>query len=144
MAALERVLVSDSRAQRFVDQVVKTINPLLKDLGDGELHILNAAGEPALKNGWKQYGDPSNLAGGFRREAGGFVSLQGLIKSGTAAAGTVLFTLPAGYCPIARAHYAVASNSAFGFVRVDTTGEVRIFAGSNVWLALDGVRFKVK
>lgn len=95
---------------------------------------------PALLNSWVNFGAPTKAAG-YYQDANGITHLEGVIKSGTATANTVLFTLPAGYRPAARQIFAVASNDLFGAVQVSVNGDVQILAGSNVYLALDTVAF---
>lgn len=88
---------------------------------------------PALSGTWVNYGS-SNEVAGYRR-IGDLVYLRGLIKSGTIA--TTAFTLPAGYRPAADLIFAVASNSAYGQLRVTPAGLVVPESGSAVAFALN-------
>lgn len=95
---------------------------------------------PTLLNSWVNYGS-GYAPVGFYRDPLAKIYLRGRIKSGTATAGTVLFTLPSAYRPSGRLSFSVASNGAFGQVDVLTNGDVTIQVGSNTWLALDGIQF---
>lgn len=74
----------------------------------------------------------------------GWVSLTGIIKSGTIGAVTA-FTLPLGYRPtsVNGLVFPVVSNGAFGRADVFSTGAVQAVTGSNVYFSLDGIRFPV-
>lgn len=91
-------------------------------------------------NGWVNFGDPYAPTA-FWKDAFGIVHIHGAVKSGTAAPGTTLFTLPAGYRPAKRQTFPVAGNLAYGEIFVDTNGAVIIDVGTNVLLSLDGVTF---
>jgi lysophospholipase L1-like esterase len=95
---------------------------------------------PTLLNGWGNFGSGFAYAG-YRLTPDGEVHVQGVIGTGTATAGTVLFNLPAGFRPAANRVFSVASNDAFGEVRVAANGDVTINAGASMWLSLDGIRF---
>lgn len=97
---------------------------------------------PTLLNSWVNFGGAFANAG-YRKDANGFVHLRGLIKSGTTTGGTVLFNLPAGYRPSAGVVFPVASNGAYGQIKVSetTAGNVTIDVGSNVWLSFGDVSF---
>lgn len=98
---------------------------------------------PTYLNGW------ANISGtSYRWEYGGTVRLRGQISGGTIATGSTgnAFVLPAGFRPARDATYLVATGSAAGSTtlgRIDvlTTGDVRITAGSNTRVPLDGVAF---
>lgn len=66
-------------------------------------HYVGEAGEPAFQNSWANAGVDMNLA--FRMRETGIIDIQGDIDSGTSLA--VIFTLPVGYRPSARAYYSV-------------------------------------
>lgn len=53
---------------------------------------------PSLQNSWINYGSSYQVAG-YTKASDGIVSMRGLIKSGTVTSGTIITTLPAGYCP---------------------------------------------
>ena len=53
---------------------------------------------PTLLNSWVNFDAVRNTAG-YLIEPGGRVWIKGLVKNGTAVAGTAIFTLPVGYRP---------------------------------------------
>jgi hypothetical protein len=100
----------------------------------------------SLQNAWVNFGSVYANAG-FYKDANGFVHLRGLIKSGTAAGGTTLFTLPAGYRPAFTV--AIVTFSSDGTVKttgieVSNAGAVQIAStgAGNTYLALDGISFR--
>jgi hypothetical protein len=96
---------------------------------------------PGLNNSWVPYGAPYANPG-YRRDALGFVHLQGLVKNGTAG---LIFTLPTGYRPLATKHFAVVSSNgttdAFGSVLIDATGNVTANAYNSAYVSLSGITF---
>jgi hypothetical protein len=66
--------------------------------------------------------------------------MRGLIRAGVI--GSVAFNLPAGLRPSTHLIFSVVSASAAGEVRIYSTGDVQVTTGSNVWVSLDGVRFR--
>lgn len=94
---------------------------------------------PTLQNSWA---DASGYQGArFHKDLLNQVHIQGRIDSGTATAGTVLFTLPAGFRPADVLSFAVHSNSAIGLVEVQADGDVAIRIGNNTSLDLNGINF---
>lgn len=95
-----------------------------------------------LSNGWATYDANTFSTPQCIKASDGLVSLKGLIRSGTATAGTVIGTLPVNCRPnTARGLFGVASNAAYGRLDVYPTGELVINAGSNAWFSLDGVTY---
>lgn len=92
---------------------------------------------PTLLSGWQHYGSIYPPARYRRRD--GIVNLRGLIRSGTI--GQRIMTLPAGYRPPYELIFSVASNNAYGEVRVATNGDVVPVIGNNGWVSLDGLHF---
>jgi len=100
---------------------------------------------PTLLNGWVNFGSGYNSAG-YWKDSFGVVHLRGLIKSGTATAGTVIFTLPAGYRPPAIELLQVqcyTSTYVIGRVDIQSGGNVVFQTGGNTFLSLDGLTFRV-
>lgn len=96
---------------------------------------------PTLLNSWVNFGSGGNSVG-YWKDPSGIVHLRGLVKSGTPSSTSVIFVLPADHRPAGdNHHFAVASNAAFGFCRVDTDGDVIAFSGSGTWFSLDGITF---
>lgn len=106
-------------------------------------HEIGAADEPAFQNSWVNYGSVYNICA-FRKDAMGFVHLEGLAKSGTATYDLPFFTLPVGYRPSMVSMFAVVSNNALGQVRVKPDGQVVFYTGSNAWVSFDGITFKAE
>jgi hypothetical protein len=89
-------------------------------------------------NAWVNFGAPYGAASyWFDRE--GNVCLSGAIKTGTI--GQIAFTLPVGYRPSVTTDFAVESNGAHGIARVDATGAVYAYVGSNGIFNLNNVKF---
>lgn len=101
---------------------------------------LESVTAPTLLNSWVDYGG-ALLVSGYYKDAFGIVHLQGTIKSGTI--GLSAFTLPAGYRPSAGLNFSVDSNGAFGELAVLANGNVVPSVGSNAYVALDGITFRV-
>jgi hypothetical protein len=99
--------------------------------------------EPTLLNGWENYGSGfSNIA--YFKDEFDFVHLRGLIKSGTAAAGTDLFVLPNGYRPLENKFYPITNVFVFKTITVKSDGVVELsVAVDNAWVSLEGISFKV-
>lgn len=98
---------------------------------------------PALLNSWVNFGGAYSPVGYYKDNLN-IVHLRGLIKSGTATAGTPLFTLPAGYLPAYIMIFPTPSNDLYGETQVRATGSVEIVVGSNVWISLDGISFRAE
>lgn len=116
--------------------------PVPVNMSAGAAIATEAWTAPTLVNSWVNYGSGYNNAG-YYKDSFGIVHIRGLIKSGTTSSGTTLFTLPSGYRPTAE--YIIACTSAGGYVeiRVDTSGNVKGFAGLNsIYTSLDGIHFK--
>ena len=103
-------------------------------------HVVGDAGEPAFQNSWVNFD-----AGGTREvsftKRNGFVSLRGVMKSGTV--NTTAFTLPAAYCHDEGGDIAfpVIAGGAFGFLVIGENGNVKLQTGSNAYVFLYGVTF---
>lgn len=99
-----------------------------------------------LQNSWVTQG-AGYPTPGVLREPHGRIGLRGNIKSGTATAGTILTTLPAGYRPANNRTYAVDSIDNTGAIvaariLVNSSGEVILQKGGNNFaLSLDQVSF---
>ena len=104
-------------------------------------HIVGSVGEPAYENSWVSHTVGSYPIAGFYKDSLGVVHLQGLVKNGSPLASNI-FTLPVGYRPLYSLHISVASNSAYGQIRIYVTGDVRVQQGSTNWLSLDGITFR--
>jgi len=116
-------------------------------------HVLNAAGEPALQNGWIPASGDSPPS--FRKYPDGQVRIKGLLtkSSGNFTANELIFTMPVGYRP----PYAVratcrASGATGGEVanRIDVyaDGTVKLVSGGNAnpvaYATLDEITYDVE
>jgi len=97
---------------------------------------------PTLVNSWVALGgSPAWQNPQYRIDSTGVVHLQGSVKDGTV--GASIFVLPSGYRPGAKIGFAVCANNAFGFLTIETDGAVSLAVGSNVFVNLDGITFKI-
>lgn len=96
----------------------------------------------ALQNSWVSFGAGYGAAQ-YMRDANGIVHLRGVIKDGTATAGTLLFTLPAGFRPPSKMLHLAASPTIEG-IQIDTDGTVKLDTDvTNTFLSLDSIHFSV-
>lgn len=103
---------------------------------------VGAASEPTFQNSWVNYADGIHETAGFWKQSDGWVRLKGLVKNGTTAAGTVIFTLPSGYAPPWTCYFVVSTNSDAGVIRVETSGTVRVHGAiSNLYASLANITF---
>jgi hypothetical protein len=83
-----------------------------------------------LLNSWVNDGGTSQTAQ-YMRDANGTVHVRGIIKNGTAADGTPLFTLAAGFRPDADEYISVMSNNEWGSVLMLPSGVCQFHRGTN-------------
>jgi len=102
--------------------------------------LIGGNGSPAFLNSWVNYGTPNRNAG-YYKDQFGIVHLEGCVKSGTI--GTAIFTLPSGYTPTAYLIFPTVSNSLFGQISIDTSGNVIASVGNNASISLDGISFRI-
>ena len=93
---------------------------------------------PTLLNSWVDFGGAVEVSG-YAKIANNVVVLKGTIKSGTT--GVSAFLLPVGYRPTGNQLFAVVSNSVFGYVTVQSDGNVVMSSVNNTFVSLDGIRF---
>jgi hypothetical protein len=140
---------SDQLINRIQDGIVQVVNPLLKAWYDkfgipgdcsGTLisQRVTLADDwiaPTLLNSWVDYAGAGNATAGYRKR-NGMVEVRGIISTGTPPSDA--FVLPVSYQPTYVKRLAVvAYNYAFGALRVDTDGTVRVSTGSSTWTELD-------
>ncbi len=94
----------------------------------------------SFQNSWVNFGSGTNDAQ-YCKDSFGFVHLRGVVKSGTVA--TTIFQLPAGYRPSANERMDCVSNDAQGRIHIGSGGNVQLTVGSNAWVSLDGISFRV-
>lgn len=118
-------------------------NPGGEELYDSGWHMVGDPGEPAFENSWTNYGSPFTEAG-FRR-IGNVVYLQGLIKSGSAAADA--FQLPLGYRPsfggtgTTGIYTGLESGNTAARIDILEDGGVYMSVASATWTSLENIRF---
>ena len=115
---------------------------LARHIEVGVWHIVGEAGEPAYENSWVAYDSDTQYGGAeFMKDAYGFVHLRGLVKSGVINAD--VFTLPEAYRPAYRHLFPVQQGSnTMQRLDVDDSGYVRLVAGTNNYLSLNGIKFQ--
>lgn len=91
---------------------------------------------PTLLNSWVNYNGATHQVAQYRK-VGDLVYVRGFIKSGTTTAGTVLLTLPVGFRPPMQVNFASSANFAAAGLNVQSTGDLAIDFGSNVWFAIN-------
>ena len=96
---------------------------------------------PTLLSGWVNYGDHW-AAAGYYKGSDNRVHLQGLIKSGTVADGTVIFTLPQGFRPKQTQMFIIfISGGGYGRVDVNESGSVVANTVNATYTSLSGISF---
>lgn len=93
-----------------------------------------------FQNSWGNFGSGYATAG-YYKDFLGIVHLKGLVSGGSVGISTPIFTLPVGYRSLAKFAYGTVSNSAFGWIQIDTNGTVACGGGSNTNVSLDGISF---
>lgn len=86
---------------------------------------------PTLVNSWANYG-AGYITARYSKDPSGVVTVAFTINSGTAG---LMFTLPAGYRPVATQLFPADSAGAIGFVEVTSTGTVTQVVGGNAFFA---------
>jgi hypothetical protein len=101
-----------------------------------------------LTNGWSNYGSGFATAA-YYKDKRGIVHLKGLVKNGT---GTI-FILPVGYRPEKFLSFNVLNSDAYGQINIFNglggsggfgDGEVRVVAGGNAFVSLNGISFRAE
>ena len=99
---------------------------------------------PTLLSGWVNYGYGFASAG-YCKGPDNRVHLQGVIKSGAVADGTVIFTLPEGFRPLQKETFIVfISGGGFGRVDVNDNGSVVAKIVNATYTSLSGISFLAK
>lgn len=130
----------------IVNWVWDQINEIEEATGEGASEDWVEIGEsnnPAFQNSWVNFGDPHDTAA-YYKDNWGIVHLKGVVKDGTATAGTVIFTLPEEYRPYKTLVFVAISNSAIAEINVQNDGDVTIQVGANNDLSLDGIQFRAE
>lgn len=90
---------------------------------------------PSLSGSWITTNSPVQ----YRRDASGFVHLQGCAESGST--GTIIFTLPIGYRPSTQQSFIVNTANTPGVVTVFTNGNVVLMSGAGAGVYLSSIAF---
>ena len=99
---------------------------------------------PTLLNNWVNYNDGFTTSG-YWKDSNNQVHLRGLIKSGTVADGTVIFTLPQGFRPLQKEMFIVfISGGGYGRVDVYDNGSVVAKIVNATYTSLSGISFLAK
>jgi hypothetical protein len=93
-----------------------------------------------LLNNWVNF-DPTLYPAASYRMVGDMVQLRGLIKSGTI--GQNITNLPVGFRAQRIVHLPVASENAFGMVRISVNGDMNAVVGTNGWFDLANIQYSV-
>lgn len=116
------------------------INAIYDSSRGGNLQVAQPSWTaPSFSNSWVNYGSGFATCG-YMKDSMGFVHLRGLVKDGSAM-NTTIFTLPTGFRPTEQWIFGVASNNAYGEVRVASDGTVKAPQGATAWVSLDGIVF---
>ncbi len=106
------------------------------------VRLVGAAGQPAFRNGWVNFGGTRQGAG-FYKDPLGRVHLSGTVKNGSSGA---VWTLPAGYRPGAMLSFTpslIEGAASGGRVEIlASTGEIMPTTVSPAELSLNGISFR--
>lgn len=132
------------------DSSHRTVNDTEKSTWNGKASkTLPSWTALTLSNFWVDFGGVYATAGYYKDDMS-VVRLKGVIKNGTIAAGTILFTLPVGYRPSLDIILTSLSSSAGTAtpiaIEVSAAGVVKIgsFNAGSTWLSLDGLSFRAE
>ncbi len=95
---------------------------------------------PTLINSWVVQTSGSTDVK-YSKDQIGVVRLRGAVKNGTLQ--NTAFVLPSGYRPAQDIVFAIAMNTGTGQLVVRAAGDVQPWAGSNQWVWLDSVQFRL-
>jgi hypothetical protein len=97
-----------------------------------------------LQNSWIYYGAPFSTPR-YTKSTDGMVLLKGLISAGTVASGTVIATLPAGYCPKQQLLTTTVAGGAWASINIlpgsGSGCNVIVGAASATWTSLDSISY---
>lgn len=95
-------------------------------------------------NNWQDFGSTTFGPARYWKDTNGMVWLGGLVKGGNIGFDIGMIDLPSTYGASKYNHIVVANSDAFGFIGVNTTGEILWKDGStnNGWISLCGVKYE--
>jgi hypothetical protein len=111
-------------------------------------HYVGASGEPAFLNSWVNYDANGWTKARFRKDALGYVHIEGLVRSG--ANPSTIFVLPVGYRPkdgttTEGLIFTICATDAAGRIDVKPNGNVyKNSAGATTFVSLAGITFKAE
>lgn len=107
------------------------------------IEVGSGGSAPAFQNSWVNYStNYESLA--FRKDALGWVTIKGFVKSGVTTATTPIFTLPVGYRPLKNMYYSAPIPTATGQIEITSGGAVTVVISSATWTAIPFIRFKAE
>jgi len=124
-------------------QVTQKLN-VVKDLvysKEPAFRQVGQTGQPGFLNSWVNFASGWQVAG-FHREPLGWITLRGLIKSGTPGSTSVAFVLPPGFRPPLAETFSTISSTGVARIDVEADGDVIVQSGSTTWTSLGGIRFR--
>lgn len=124
-------------AKCIAKAVVETYaNDIIEESSGGASAPISSTHTPTLQNGWLAFGN--GYATPRVVKNGNIVHVEGLIKSGTTTAGTVVFNLPLGFRPSARIIETLATQSGSATVDINTNGDISTSVGwsTPTWISL--------
>lgn len=151
LAIADKLPTSHNTDEAAHDDIRQQINDLDAEVDLKVNKIQEAWINATLENGWTNQGGSFATVGYCKNELG-ILQLRGLIKPGTTAAGTVLFTLPVGYRPaivnkIQTIIYVNFSSFATLIIDINPDGKVAIgnvaVAANATWISLDGISIRL-
>jgi len=89
-----------------------------------------------LQNGWVNFGSNWDTAQ-YTKSADGVVTIKGLIKNGTASAGTLVATLPVGYRPLATTIMTLEGANTYARIDLQPTGQLYIDTANSTFTNLN-------
>ena len=142
-AQASRITSVEQQLTETVNDIDTSLTPRITSV-EQELTLISGAPvtfAPTLLSGWVNYSEYF-AAAGYYKGPDNRVHLQGLIKSGTVADGTVIFTLPQGFRPKQTQIFIVfISGGGYGRVDVNDNGNVVAKVVNATYTSLSGISF---
>jgi hypothetical protein len=142
--------VADDELRDYLQRLVATQNSRIVELETinqlfqpEDWHEVGAAGEPAFGTGWFNYtASPLFNTAAFFKDPFGVVHIKGLVVRPSGPS-TLIFTLPAGYCPAKQEIMVADGTNVHNRIDIWEEGGIYIAAGDpSAYLSLDGITFR--
>lgn len=131
--------------ENLVDGAVTAEKLAANAVTSGKIEAQQAWQTPPYSNSWVDYDSTTYYGARYYKDSLGVVHLRGLIKSGTATAGTTMLTFPAGYRPGVQMIFETVSNDARAALTLHTDGTLKTRTGvNNTWVSLNGITFRAE